>query len=162
MLNIKPFRQKINYCGPAALKMVLSYYGIEKTEEELAGLAGCTADQGASAQQLISAAKNLGLQGIIKDKASLTEIKACVVDKKIPVIVDWFWQDDGHYSVVVDIDQENIHLLDPGLGHLRAMRLKDFYRVWFDFPGDCIKNKNELILRRMIVIYSSLITLPKI
>ena len=39
MLNVKPYREKPEYCGPASLKMVLGYYGIEKTEDELANLA---------------------------------------------------------------------------------------------------------------------------
>jgi len=41
-IKIQPFQEKLNmgYCGPASLKMVLDYYGIEKTEDELASLMG--------------------------------------------------------------------------------------------------------------------------
>jgi len=36
MLKVKPFRQTVGYCGPATLKMVLDYWGVNKTEKELA------------------------------------------------------------------------------------------------------------------------------
>ena len=39
-LKIKPFQETLNasMCGPASLKIVLKYYGIEVTEKELARL----------------------------------------------------------------------------------------------------------------------------
>ena len=42
LLKVKSFQEKlgVSYCGPASLKMVLEYYGIEKTEKELARLSG--------------------------------------------------------------------------------------------------------------------------
>lgn len=153
MLKIKPFRQKTGFCGPASLKMVLSFYGIEKTENELVKMTGCTTEAGVEAPIMVNTAKALGLEGFIVDNASLEDIKKYVLVKQIPVIVDWFSEDDGHYSVVVDIDKENIYLLDPSFGYVRAMRLEKFYRVWFDFPGRFITTKNDLIIRRMIVIY---------
>ena len=41
LLAVKPFQETLNvgYCGPAILKMVLQYYGIDKSEKELAKLA---------------------------------------------------------------------------------------------------------------------------
>ena len=135
--------------------MVLEYYGISKTEQELIKLTGSTAEIGVSANKLIKTVKRFGLDGFIKDKARIADIKDYVLHKKVPVIVDWFAEDDGHYSVVVDIDQENIYLLDPSYGHIRAMRLDKFYRVWFDFPGNFLKSKNDLIIRRMIVVLKS-------
>ena len=41
-IKIKPFQETLNkgFCGPAVLKMVLRFYGIEKSERELAKLAG--------------------------------------------------------------------------------------------------------------------------
>jgi predicted double-glycine peptidase len=76
-----------------------------------------------------------------------------LLKKGIPAIVDWFSTDEGHYSVAVGVDKSNIYLQDPELGRIRKMKREDFQRVWFDFPGDCIKSKKDLIVRRMIVIY---------
>ena len=74
------------------------------------------------------------------------------MQKKIPVIVDWFSTDEGHYSSVVDINQENIYLQDSELRGIRTMKIKTFRRVWFDFSGDVLHSKDEIIIRRMIVI----------
>lgn len=152
MLNVKPFRQKPGYCGPASLKMVLSYFGTEKSENELVKLSGCKKDKGVEANGLLKAAKKLGFKGFIKDFSNIEDIKKFVIDKKILIIVDWFSGDDGHYSVVVGINKKNIYLQDPELGRLRIMKLVDFERVWFDFSGPFLRSKNDLIIRRMIVI----------
>jgi len=153
MLKVKPFRQKTSFCGPASLKMILGYYGLHIQEKKLGKLAGCSAVHGTSAKRLLDAAKEVGFRGIIKNSADLKDIKEYVVKKRMPVIVQWFSVDEGHYSVVVDIDSENIYLQDPELGHMKSMRLETFKRVWFDFPNSYLRSKNELVLRRMIVIF---------
>jgi predicted double-glycine peptidase len=101
---------------------------------------------------MLGAARLYGFKTSLKDRASFQDIKTNL-DKKIPVIVDWFSTDEGHYSVVVGLDKKNIYLQDPELGHLRTMDRTTFFRVWFDFDTEFIKTKNDLILRRMIVIY---------
>lgn|SRR3989338_5750540 len=153
MLKVTPFEQTTGYCGPASLKMVLEYYGVKKSERELARLSGATIGRGVEGKGLLRAAKKLGLRGFIKDFASLSDIKKFVIQKKIPVIVDWFSRDDGHYSVVAGIDEKNIYLQDPEWGKLVKMDLKTFNRVWFDFPGNHIRSPRDLIIRRLIAIY---------
>ena len=152
MIKIKPFRQKTGLCGPAVLKMMLAYYGVEKTEQELAKLTKCDPELGIGGEKMLEVVRKMELDGYIKDHASLEDLEELVVKQQIPVIVDWFSEDDGHYSVVVDIDSENIYLQDPEVGHLRAMRRGKFYRVWFDFPGENIQSITDLTIRRMIVI----------
>ena len=152
MLNINPFRQKPGCCGPASLKMVLGFLGIKITEKKLVELSGCSKSCGIGAEGLVRAAQELGFRAKIKDFSDLKDINEWVNRKKIPVIVDWFAFEGGHYSVVSGIDKENIYLEDPSLGYRRAMKLTTFKRLWFDFPNDYLKSKNELIIRRMIVI----------
>jgi predicted double-glycine peptidase len=153
MLKVLPFRQKPGYCGPASLKIVLGYYGVKKSEKSLVALSGCSMSNGVEAEYLLRAAKKLGLQGFIKDLAEINDLRLYVNEKKVPVIVDWFDGTDGHYSVVVGLDRENIYLQDPSLGHARALKLTTFRRVWFDFPGKFLMSKNDINIRRMIVIY---------
>ncbi len=152
MIKVKPFRQKTGLCGPAVLKMVLAYYGVERTERELAELTRCDPNLGISGEVMLATVKTMGFDGYLKDDASLSDLEELVVKQQIPVIVDWFSEDDGHYSVVVDIDSENIYLQDPEMGHVRAITRSRFYRVWFDFPGEFIQNRQDLTIRRMIVI----------
>jgi len=145
--------QKSGYCGPASLKMILNFYGLNKTEKELAKLTGASKSKGVGAEGILKAARKLGFKGFYKDFSSFDDIKKYVINKKIPVIVDWFSKDDGHYSIVTDIEKENIYMQDPELGFIRAMKLSTFKRVWFDFPGPFLKSKNNIKIRRMIVIY---------
>jgi len=151
MIKIKPFRQRPGLCGPASLKMVFDYYGVQVSEDEIAKIAGATKEKGISKEGLVRAVKHFGFQVFSKEKSSLSDLKY-FVKRKIPVIVDWFWEDEGHYSVVVNIDKKNIVLRDPSLKGLRKMSIEKFFRVWFDFPGKFIKNSKDLILRRILVI----------
>lgn len=153
MLQVKPFRQTPGLCGPACLKMVLSFYGLDKTEKELAKSSGATLDDGVEGDGLLKAAQSYNFDGYIRDNAALSDIDKLVNTEKKPVIVDWFSGDEGHYSVVVALDKENIYLQDPELGYLRAMAISKFYSVWFDFPGIAIETKDDLVLRRLLVIY---------
>ena len=60
--------------------------------------------------------------------------------EKLPVIINWFDVDDGHYSVVVDIDKKNIITVDPIDGKPeRRLDRKTFPNMWFDFVGKDFK-----------------------
>jgi len=75
-----------------------------------------------------------------------------LLKQKIPVIVDWFHNGDGHYSVAVGLTTKNIILMNPRFGTFDTLNRVDFKRIWFDFPGDFLKSKNDVVIRRMIVI----------
>ena len=152
MIKIKPFRQTAGLCGPASLKMVLDFYGVSASESEIAKIAGATKEKGISKEGLIKAAKHFGFQVFLKKKSSINDLRY-FIKKKIPVIVDWFFEDDGHYSVVVDIDKKSVFLMDPSLKKgVRKMPIEKFLRVWFDFRGKFIKNPKDLVLRLMLVV----------
>ena len=153
MINLRPFQQRADYCGPASLEMVLHHFGIEKTEKQIANTVKATHALGIEAEDLLRVAKRWGLKGRIKDNSELKDLMHWVKEKKIPVIVEWFFEDDGHFSVVVDIDKENVYLQDPDLGHVRAITRKKFLRIWFTFPTLYMKKESDLILRRMLVLY---------
>lgn len=157
MLKVKSFEQeKTGFCGPASLKMVLDYFGIKKSEGKLAKLSGCTKSKGVEAENLLKAAKELGFKGFIKDFSKIEDIRKYVLRKKIPIIVDWFssfFVPGGHYSVVVDIDKKNIYLQDPEIGRARVLPIETFKKVWFDFLGKYLRSKNDIIIRRLIIIF---------
>ena len=157
MIKLKPFRQTPGFCGPASLKMVLDYYGISVSEKELARMARYSEKKGTSISGLRRAARRFGLYSFAKDNCSLKDLEF-YIKKKIPVIVDWFFEDDGHYSVVVNINKKEVVLMDPVLRKVlifvrrRRFPLDVFFRIWFDFPGDYINKKSSLSLRSMVVI----------
>ncbi len=163
MLKIKPFQETLNagMCGPASLKMVLSYYGIEKSEKELAKL--CKVDKilGTNDKDIKRVAEQLGFKVVIKNNSNFKDIEKWL-DKKVPVIVDWFTKGrqeysesetaDGHYSVVAGLDEKYIYLQDPEIGRIRKLKKEDFMTVWFDFKGEYIR-PDELVIRQIIAIY---------
>ena len=78
MIKLKLFKQSKGYCGPASLKMVLSAYGINKSEDYLAKLTKATRKKGCSEKNVVKAAKKLGFKGSIKQKVSIKELKKLV------------------------------------------------------------------------------------
>ena len=155
-LDVKPFDQTKGYCGPASLKMVLRFFGDERTEKEIAKIAGSTRQDGTPGENLIVAARALGYDAVMKDEATIEDLVKCVNEDELPVIVNWFSTDDGHYSVVVGIDEEKreIKLQDPEIRKMRTLPLDEFENVWFDFDSDIPEN-NSFNVRRMIVIKPS-------
>ncbi len=154
MLKIKHFRQSKSTCGPACLRMILQYYNIKASEKKLIKLTKCTKEKGTSAKNLIKAAHYFNIKGKIIDNATFSDINRHI-NRKIPVIVNWFSTDEGHYSVVIGIDKKYIYLLDPELGKKPVkINLPKFKKVWFDFPNSYIKSKSDIVLRRIIVIYN--------
>ncbi len=149
-------------CGPASLKMVLAYWGVDKTEEELAQLCGTDRDLGTTDEGIKKAVEQLGFTAEIHNNSSFDDIHAWL-DKKIPVIVNWFTRGrtdydesevpDGHLSVVVGLDGENIYMQDPEIGKLRTLDRDDFMRVWFDFKPAYITSWDDLIIRQLIAVY---------
>lgn len=164
ILQIKPFQETLHsgYCGPASLKMVFSYYGVEKTEEELAILCGRSSILGVNDKALKRVAKSFGFDAEIQNHSTYKDIQRWL-NRGVPVIVDWFSRGrtdyaegetpDGHYSVVVGLDSDNIYLQDPETGHMRVIDRNDFMRVWFDFNGSRITSFDKLIIRQLIAIY---------
>lgn len=164
MLDIKPFQETLHkgYCGPATLKIILSYYQIDKSEEELARMCNVSEDLGTDDKSLKKAAEELGFKVELKNFSTFDDIKNWL-EKDVPVIVDWFTRGrsdysdsevaDGHYSVVMGLDDENIYLQDPEIGKMRTINKDDFIKVWFDFKSDHIESWDDMIIRQLIAIY---------
>ena len=162
ILKVRPFQETLyhSYCGPATLKILLRYYGIEKSEKELAKTADWDKDLGIDDQGIKKVAEKLGFKVKIKNYSTFKDIEKWL-EKDIPVIVNWFTRGrndypesetaDGHYSVVIGLDNNYIYLQDPEIGGTRKIKRDDFMRVWFDFKGKYIK-PNELIIRQIIAI----------
>jgi ABC-type bacteriocin/lantibiotic exporter with double-glycine peptidase domain len=164
LLPVKPFQETLGggYCGPASLKMVLGYWNSEQTEEEVALRCKRDPDLGTDDVFLKEAAESYGFKVDIENNASFDSIQQWL-ERGVPVIVNWFtrgrtdYKDDvvpdGHYSVVVGLDDANIYLQDPETGGLRTLDREDFMRVWFDFKPAYITSWEDIIIRQLIAIY---------
>lgn len=144
-LQLTPFIQSHFMCGPASLKILLSYFGKNYTEKKLAKMSGASTEIGTLHQGLIDAAAQTGAKVIAKDKGTLNELKKYILKEKLPVLVGWFDthvnptcpEPTDHFSVVYHISDHYIYLLDPAThtGY-RKMSLTKFLKFWYDFDVD--------------------------
>lgn len=153
-INVPHFLQSDDsLCGPACLRMVLAFWGIKKTEQELALACNHTYEKGCQGEDMVSAARQFGFDAFIKNNSDVKELKG-YVDLGIPIIVDWFCGDlpEGHSSVVVGVDDENVYMLDPWLDEMRVVTIYDFKRCWFDFRETPITPDNLYVSQIMVIL----------
>ena len=152
MIRLTPFNQKPGFCGPAALRVVLAYYGVNVSEERLTELCKTTQKEGTWHKDIVAAARAMEFSVYEKAGGTIEELKKYIV-KKTPVIVGWYAFNDDHYSVIYNITDAYIHTVDTE-GHLkerkRHMSIKHFKEMWFDYDNP--KNPKEKTLGWFMVI----------
>jgi ABC-type bacteriocin/lantibiotic exporter with double-glycine peptidase domain len=158
-LETKRFRQSKAQCGPAALKIVVGYFGESISEARVAAACRGSRISGTSGENLVAAARKLGFAAKIVDEANFRVI-ATWLRKGVPVIVDWMsicYRESarvatGHYSVVSGLTQHEIILEDPAIGRKRRLARPVFMSLWYDFKYLSPRKNDDLILRRMVVV----------
>jgi hypothetical protein len=163
------------YCGPSMMRILGSYYGIERSLQEWSDLCNVTPPggfgsptDGCDPEQLIEGGRKAGLEGFVKYHTSIKEL-GHYIRQGIPPIVDWFTGDfsykseegfiemdgpDGHYSLVVAADATQLILRDPRCTELLRFNTPDFERAWFDFDANILKDDcSNMGLRMMVIIY---------
>ncbi|MFP4424346.1 MAG: C39 family peptidase [Candidatus Woesearchaeota archaeon] len=158
-LDIRPIKQTKGLCGASSMKMVMDYYDIVHSEEYWAKLTAVQVENGkvnrlygCSEEKILKVAKSFGFKGLLKENSSIKELRE-YIDRKIPVIVDWFSPEEGpHFSVVAGFEKDKIILADPHFGEFKKHKIEWFEERWFDVPYPS-KTVNDLILRAIIVWY---------
>lgn len=135
-------------CGNTSLAAVAQFYGQSTTPAEFAGLAK-TRTVGTDHADMIAAARAAGAQVEAKANGTLDELAAWIA-QGVPVIVGWWsmepgdrdWRrrarrlrrkkDCGHYSVVVDVTDTAVRLMDPQEDPREQFTREEFLRVWYD------------------------------
>lgn len=146
MLNLKLIKQTPGYCGPACAKMVLDYYGFEKSEEFIARAIGATHEDGCDPWEIVRGMKKLGFKSFYKKSSSLKEVQE-YLNKNIPVIIDWNPRGYGHYSVIVAITPKRVYFADPKKDKIVFFTKAKFLSRWFEFY------KKKKVFREIIVIF---------
>ena len=148
--SLPDVRQSTDYsCGAAAMESVLAYYGRDIDEENLRELLGTTAESGTYPDDIVRVAEELGFQASVKENLTIADLKASL-GEGVPVMVDgqaWrssyefndSWSDivgDGHWMVVIGMDEKNVYLEDPYiLGSRGYMSLQEFEQRWHNARG---------------------------
>jgi predicted double-glycine peptidase len=141
--------QTPGFCGPACLKSILHFYNTHEELEDIAKNIGATEEHGIEAEDLLSGAKKYNLKGYIKNNSSFKEVEK-LLKENYQIIVEWFSNDDSHYSVVSDINDTEIEIMDPSVGEYKIITQKEFAPIWFTFPKD---NHKKPVDKRIIVLW---------
>ena len=140
--NLKHFIQSSGFCGPASLKIALSYFNKEFSEKKLTKLTKANRQFGTEHEGMIKAIKKINGYVFAKENSTINDLEYFIKKENLPVIVGWFDNDGDHYSVVFDINSKNIILADPACNQpKREIKRKIFPKIWFDFVG----NKNQKV-----------------
>jgi len=142
-LTVHVPKQTPDLCGPGALSIMLSYFGVQMSEAELAQLSsaieapGAVRHGGTEHEGMVAAAKALGYHVFTKAESTFDDLEYFVNEEKLPVVVGWFDTDDDHYAVAVELPPEEIVLADSSsLGPERRFDREFFGKIWFDFVGE--------------------------
>jgi ABC-type bacteriocin/lantibiotic exporter with double-glycine peptidase domain len=114
--QVAAHQQQSRYsCSAAALLAVLKHWGSTYDEPTLTKLIGAKPVFGATAAQVVEAAKRLGFNAEERKFKSIAELKE-LTDRDIPVmaaILSFMRLGQGHFVVATAVDDRYVQLMDP-------------------------------------------------
>lgn len=132
IINVPYFEQGTLYsCGPASLQMMFLFYGVAKSEEELAKRLMTNSDIGTRHSDMIRVAQEEGFYVFENDDSSIVEVGG-LIKLRIPVVVHFVEpsNNENHYAVVVGVDDRHLVLNDPWNGEKTIMEVAEFTARW--------------------------------
>jgi predicted double-glycine peptidase len=149
LLAVPDTRQSTDYsCGAAALQAVLAYYGQEVREDRLMHQLACDPQQGTHPEALLRVARSYGLKAELREGMRLEDLEG-LLREGVPTLVcaqawrgqsqppwreDW---EDGHYMVVIGLDEKRVYLEDPSLlGSRGYIERDEFVERWHDVEAN--------------------------
>ena len=163
-----------SHCGPAVLVTLLSHFGIEVTQEkivEAAGIEKTVISRGMSVEQMARAINTAfpSMSFWVKRESEVEDLTRLVREYNYPVGINWqgifkkgceydvegigdesdgSLGEDGHYSVVIDVDpvQDFVRIADPYgsyAGKDRFFGIKKFVKRWWDDRMDYSRKTKE-------------------
>lgn len=131
LLDVPFVKQKDNFCGPASLSSVLEYYGVKKSQEEIAKAVYDPKLKGALITDLQNYAQSLGFKTQLFT-GSLQEVKG-YINKGFPVILlidnGFLWVSVPHYVVVIGYDESRFYA-HTGYEEKRAFSYSELDKKW--------------------------------
>lgn len=142
-IKLPSTKQVYSYnCGPSSLKAIARYFKVgPDSESYYINLCKATPKNGTKPQNLVTAAKSLGLYVKLKQHMTIKELRE-FLDLGVPVICDiqaWGnhkeFKDDkhGHYVVAVGYSPTHIFFMDPVIkGSHGFLSNAEFLSRWHD------------------------------
>jgi predicted double-glycine peptidase len=121
-------------CGPVTILNILRLKeDFSHSEEELTKLCDAKPGVGSSNENVVKAAKQVGLK-ILEEKtnSAIADIEKHI-DNGAYVIVNYIhaFDGNGHYSAITDYDDRSLYFADSSLGFLR-LRKEEFQKHWYN------------------------------
>lgn len=118
-------------CGPAALRMLLAFHGIRRTERALERVLRTTEATGTTRRALIRSARGLGLR-VRAGGMTLADLET-ELSAGHPVLVNYVEPSEevGHFAIVTSCTPTTVILADPWNGERFSLARREFARRWF-------------------------------
>jgi uncharacterized protein YvpB len=132
-------------CGPAALLNVLHLKGdFSHTEEELAKLCDAKVGYGTTPENLVKAAKQLGIE-VVEEKtnASLQDIQRNLDAGAYVIILSTAtFSGNSHYTCITEYDDQALYCRDSAYGFLR-LDTEYLGKLWHGVEHDASKGSRQ-------------------
>lgn len=127
IIKLKHYVQTTDYsCGPASLKMILSYHGLDVSEEILIRLTDANPN-GVDVNKLIMVLTQLGFRAE-PIEGSYKTLKTYFREKPMPILLHL--EKEEHYVVLVGINQKYIYIVDPSIKGIQKIKRGEFVQQW--------------------------------
>lgn len=161
LTGVPDVRQSQPYsCGAAALQAVFSYWGIDVREGVLMQELNTSENTGTAPDAIVRVARNHNLEAELRTNLTLADLERSIA-QKVPVIIacqawrdtsmaNLSWDDDwedGHYMVVIGLDNDTVYFEDPSmLGTRGIIPRQEFLSRWHDYLGVPPFSTNSTVL----------------
>jgi predicted double-glycine peptidase len=159
-------RQITDYsCGASALRAVLSYWGKEVDEAELMALLHTSSEVGTYPEDIAKGARSLGFDAEVVENLTLDRLERLTTEGYPVIALAQVWMserdagrplediwDNGHYIVVLAVDQDHVYFQDPFIQMSKAfVPRKTFEAHWHQVMGGDLERNPKLIHVGIIV-----------
>jgi predicted double-glycine peptidase len=143
--NHLAIQQGQSNCGPTALLNVLHLKDdFSRTEEELAGLCNAKVGYGTTPDNLVKAARSVGIEVVEeKSNANLQDIKRNI-DKGAYVIIlsTATFSGNSHYTCITEYDDNALYCRDSNYGFLR-LNTEYVEKLWHGVEHDASRGSQQ-------------------
>lgn len=148
-LPVPLVRQATSYsCGAAALLGILYYWKVSSDDEtSLYDELQTTPENGTAPDNIVKVARQFGLQAYKRENLNLSDLRKALKRGQTVILSLQAWRDsdenqipwrdtweDGHYIVLVAMDQQYAYAMDPSAsGGLAYVPLRELVERWHDY-----------------------------
>jgi len=138
--SFKWYKQKPSMCGPAAIRIAISYFGLVKSEEEIIELTKSTKKDGTSHRGILRALLKFDFS-LCSSSDGTIDILRSHLKGGSPCIVGFIKGRSDHFGIVYRISNTHVYLIDPEEERYLKIPLEDFLKQWHDY--DPVQRENH-------------------